>query len=532
MVQELVVKKSNFFGQEMKIYEEAYSNLNELLEKSVEAFSGKEMLVIGEKRVTYEEFYGMVLDMAANLQQKYDFKQGEKLAILANNTLEFCISLFATSYLGGIIVPLNTRLQAKELSYMLQDSETKLIVVEDVLLENLPKAITNDRLDVEIIEFSIDPDKSGKSAFQELLKPAPPVKKCEVKQTDPLFIMYTSGTTGTPKGAVGTHLGITQNVVNFKRNLGTKENERCLISVPLFHVTGLIASLNHMIYVGGTSVIMYQFKTNKFLELMDAERITYVNTVPTIFIFLLNHPNRASYDLSHLRLAVTGGSPMAVSTIKQLLALYPHLNFVNNYGATECTGSCTFSKAEKAIEKADSVGILTDIIDWKIVGEDGSEVPKYKAGELWIKGPTVIPKYWNNAVANNTEFVDGFWKSGDVGYVDDENYFYLLDRKKNMINRGGENIYPSEIENTLYEHPKVLEVAVIGVPDDVFGEEVMALVVSKKGETLSAEDIKLFLSDKLADYKIPKFIDFTDELPRNMSGKILKFQIQQKYYSK
>lgn len=220
---------------------------------------------------------------------------------------------------------------------------------------------------------------------------------------------------------------------------------------------------------------------------------------------------------------------MAVQTIRELLECYPHLNFINNYGATECTGSCTFSSPDTAIEKANSVGRLTDIIDWKIADEIGEELPRFKSGELWIKGPTVIPEYWNNPEASRTEFVDGYWKTGDVGYVDDDDYFYLKDRKKNMINRGGENIYPSEVENVIYEHPAILEAAVIGVPDDIFGEEVLAVIVTKEGSHVTEEELKTFLSDKLADYKVPKFIRFTEELPRNPSGKILKYQIQEQY---
>lgn len=527
-----LTKNETIYGRNLKVYQEARKNLNEVLKSSVAKFPEREILIFENKRLTYREFYNLVAKMAANLQHRYQFKKGDRLAILSNNTIEFCISIFAASFLGGIVVPLNTRLRPSELQFMMKNSGTNVLIVEDVLLSVAEESIELANIDLKM--FVTGKPAQNKNTlwfpFECLLEEAPPAQMADVDRTDPLFIMYTSGTTGLPKGALGTHLGITQNVLNFSLNLTTDERDRTLINIPLFHVSGLIAGFTHMVSVGGTSVLMYTYKTQKFLELLDREKITYINTVPTIFVFLLNYPDLEKYNLSRLRLAVTGGAPMAVSTIQKLTSLYPNMNFINNYGATECTGSCTFSRPESAFTKPDSVGILTKIIDWKIIDDDGAELGRNKIGELCIKGPTVIPEYWNNPEATNKEFIDnGYWKSGDIGYVDDQGYFFLLDRKKSMINRGGENIYTAEIENVLYNHPSILEAAVVGLPDKVFGEEVLASIVVKEGHSMTDKDIREFISQYLADYKVPKYVQFLTELPRNPSGKVLKNHLKDGY---
>ena len=527
-----ITKSETIYGRDLIVYQQACKNLNEILKNSVDRFPDREVIICGDRRVTYREFYHLVEKMAANLQHRFHFKKGDRLAILSNNTVEFCISVFATSYLGGIVVPLNTRLRPAELQFMLKNSGTNVLVVEDVLLDVAKDSVQLANLELNVFVTGDTLNKPSRFWFPYdcLLEENKPAQQAEVERTDPLFIMYTSGTTGTPKGALGTHLGISQNVLNFSLNLDTDERDRTLINIPLFHVSGLIAGFTHMVYVGGTSVLMYTYKTQKFLELLDREKITYINTVPTIFVFLLNYPERDQYDLSHLRLAVTGGAPMAVSTIQQLMSLYPNMNFINNYGATECTGSCTFSRPESAISKPDSVGILTKIIDWKIINDAGEELGRNMVGELCIKGPTVIPEYWKNPEATYKEFIDnGYWKSGDIGYVDDEGYFFLMDRKKSMINRGGENIYTAEIENVLFNHPSVLEAAVVGLPDQVFGEEVLASIVLKEGHTIQEQEVRKFVGQYLADYKVPKYVQFLNELPRNPSGKVLKNHLKEEY---
>jgi long-chain acyl-CoA synthetase len=525
-------KNEIFYGRDLKVYQNACKNLNDVLKNSVEKFPDREILIFEDRRVTYLQFYELVKRMAANLQHRYQFKKGDRFAILSNNTIEFCISVFAASYLGGIVVPLNTRLHPSELQFMMKNSGSKVLIVEDALLAVALEAIRLGGINLQVFVTGNLPEEKGKLclSFDCLLEESSPAVMAEVERTDPLFIMYTSGTTGMPKGALGTHLGITQNVLNFSLNLQTDETDRTLINIPLFHVSGLIAGFTHMVYVGGTSVLMYTYKTENFLELLDREKITYINTVPTIFVFLLNYPDRDKYDLSHLRLAVTGGAPMAVSTIKQFLNLYPNMNFINNYGATECTGSCTFSRPEAATTKPDSVGMLTKIIDWKIIDDEGNELGTNKIGELCIKGPTVIPEYWANPEATYKEFIDnGYWKTGDVGYVDDDGCFFLLDRKKSMINRGGENIYTAEIENVLFNHPSILEAAVVGLPDKIFGEEVLASIVLKEGHSMEEQDVRDFVGQHLADYKIPKYVQFLNELPRNPSGKVLKGRLKDEY---
>lgn len=520
------LKKEVVFGRELTLYADAFDNLNEILLNSVQKFPDKEAIVFEDERITYEAFYNRVKKVAAFLQKRFGVNKGDRVGILSYNTVQFCETIFAASLIGGIFVPLNNRLKPSELQFILKDAQLKVLVVEDELIKLAEESISLANVDVEIVVIG-NSDKYP--LFNKIyeIEEEPTIPK--IKREDPLYIMYTSGTTGLPKGALGTHLGISQNSYNFQLNLGTDHTDRTLITVPLFHVTGIVASLVHMIFVGGTSVIMHKFKTSKFLELMDKEKITYINTVPTIFIFLINHENRDQYDLGSLKTAVTGGAPIAVNTVERLLEIFPNLRFINNYGATECTGSCTFSRAETAVQKAASVGKFSAIIDWKIVDDEGNELPVGEPGELWIKGPTVIPEYWKNEKATQSEFVNGYWKSGDVGYIDEDGFFFLMDRKKDMITRGGENIYSAEIENVLYNHPSVLEATVVGVPDEIFGEEVLALIVLKEGLHADENDIRTFAAEHLADYKVPKYIEFVKEIPRNPSGKILKHKIREQF---
>jgi acyl-CoA synthetase (AMP-forming)/AMP-acid ligase II len=519
---EIVVEQH--FGQEVKVFKERPNDIYGMFQNNVSRFPEQEAVILGEDRLTYRQLDEMVKSAAAHLQKAFGFKQGDRLGVLSSNRIEFCVSIFAAAALGGIIVPLNTRLHYTELQFMMADAGIAVLVVEDELLGVARQALDAAGMKVPLIVIDGERRRSEPlmCSYREVLQTGGSVEPAVINSDDPLFIMYTSGTTGRPKGAIGTHIGVIQNLINFSTILGTDHHDRTLVSVPLFHVTGFLADFLHMMYVGGTAVLMRVFKTRRFLELLEKEKITYLVTVPTIYVFILNHPEREKYDLSRWRLALYGGAPMAEQTIREMLALYPHMQLINTYGATECSGSCTLSRADKAIEKAASVGLFEEVVDWKIIDENGRELPRNQIGEICIKGVTVVPGYWNNPEATEKAFIDGYWRSGDLGYVDDEGFLYIMDRKKEMINRGGEKIYCIELENVLYSHPKILEAAVVGVPDRFFGEEVLAAVVLKEGEVMEEQALRDFIAAHLADYKVPKYIKFVDQLPRNPAGKVIK----------
>jgi len=263
------------------------------------------------------------------------------------------------------------------------------------------------------------------------------------------------------------------------------------------------------------------------LELMEKEKITFFIGVPTMYIMMLSRPEFKNFDLRHWRIGAYGGSIMPDSTIVQLTETLPNLRLFNSYGATETTGSSTALPSQYARSHAKSVGIPFPTVECKIMDEQGREVPRGTIGEIWLKGPNVVKGYWNNPQATAAEITDGFWHSGDIGCVDEEGLIYLKDRKKDLINRGGEKIFSIELENVIFSHPKVEEVAVVGVPDELFGEQVKAVIVPKEGVTVEGDEIRNYVRDRLADFKVPKYVSIVRELPRNPGGKVIKAKLRE-----
>jgi acyl-CoA synthetase (AMP-forming)/AMP-acid ligase II len=302
--------------------------------------------------------------------------------------------------------------------------------------------------------------------------------------------------------------------------------DRTLIAIPLFHVSGLIGQFIHMMLVGGTSVLLREYSTREFLQTAVRNQITFMFNVPAIYNLLLMHKEEAS-QITTLRLALYGGAPMSADTIMRLKTLFPGLDLQNAYGATETSSPATLMPKDWEISKVLSVGRPVPGSTCKVIGEDGRECEPQEVGELWIHGAMVIPEYWENEAANRGSFEQGFWKSGDMAMIDKDGYVYIMDRKKDIINRGGEKIYSVEVENVLYSHPKILEAAVIGVPDEIFGEQVKAFVVPVESETITAEEVIEFVKSHLAHFKTPKYVEFLQGLPRNPGGKVMKHTLRE-----
>ncbi len=519
-----IVEEKHFDSRQVKVYSTRPYNLTELLDETVKKFSEKEALIGHLQRFNYQKLSVLVNNLAANFSRGWQVCKGDRVALLLNNSPEFAMALFALARLGAITVPINTRLKATELQFVLNDSGAKFLITDPVIwneLENKVSLLTT----LEKVFITGEQIPEGTIPFSPLLMDASPVPSANVGEDETAVIMYTSGTTGKPKGAMITHLGMIHSALNYVQVLGTCPDERTLLTVPLFHVTGLIGQIIHMFVLGGTVVLMESYKTEHMIQLIEKEKITFTFVVPTIYVLMLLNANLDKYNLSAWRLAVYGGAPMSEDTVLKLCAKFPQVRLHNAYGATETSSPATILPHGHHLRKVASVGKPVPVGECKVMG-DWQELAANEVGELWIKGPHVVPGYWNNPKANVTEFTDGFWHSGDLAKIDDEGYVYILDRKKDMINRGGEKVFCVEVENVLYSHPKVMEAAVVGVPDVVFGELVKAVVVLKPGETLTVEDVQQFISARLADYKIPKYVDFTDALPRNPGGKVIKAMLK------
>ena len=471
-------------------------------------------LVDGETRLSYSDLVKQVERLAAGLATR-GVAPGDRVALLIGNRLEFVVTLFAAARLGAIAVPLSIREQEPGLRYMLEHSGAKLLIYEADFADRVPHVGRWDRVALG--------KASGGGDFERLLHEraeAPPPHRPD--EEDVAIIVYTSGTTGRPKGAMLTHLNIAHSVTHraLCRSLGPED--RALLAVPASHTIGLVATVLAMIHVGGSTVMMRAFKARRLLELVAAERVTVTNMVPAMYQLCLLEPDVGAFDLSSWRSGVCGGAPMTEAAITRLTECLPHLQLGNGYGATETSAAVTLTPLGHATRHQDRVGQVVPCAEVRIMDEAGREVPPGEAGEIWIRGPMVVPGYFANDTATRAAFVAGFWRSGDIGAIDEDGYLYVLDRLKDMINRGGYKVFSAEVENVLCNHPQIVEAAVVARPDPVLGEKVHAFVTARD-EGLGDEDVRAICRAQLADYKVPEFVTIgTEPLPRNANGKLQK----------
>ena len=510
-------------GAAMRVYEGVPPVLPQMLEQVGRELPNHEAVVFENNRWTYSELSERVKRTAAVLARNFRIGRGDRLAILTGNSSDFPVAFFATVALGAVVVPLNNRWKAEEIRYALDDSGARAVIVHPEFYEELQK-VRRELKAIEHVFLTSGVREEGTIPFDGGLAGSgrPPVVALE--PDDLAGIFYTSGTTGFPKGAMTTHRNFITNCENARRVLGLEIGHvRNLIAAPLFHATACHSQLIATTYVGGTSVILREYKADRVLDLIPAERITILVGVPTMHWLLLVNPRFTETNVSSLEHVTYGGAPCPPELIRNLKKAFPHARLGNGFGLTETSSISTFLPHELCEQKPDSVGPAAPVVDLKIVEESGRELPRGEIGEIWIKGPNVVAGYWRKPEATAEAFSEGWLHSGDVGKLDADDCLYVLDRKKDMIIRGGENIYCVEVENAIYAHPKVLEAAVVGVPDEVFGEQVKAVVVPKPGQTLTEEDLKTWMRERLADYKLPKYwVIQPTPLPRNPAGKVLK----------
>ncbi|WP_328875001.1 o-succinylbenzoate--CoA ligase [Streptomyces sp. NBC_00287] len=469
-------------------------------------------LIHGDTSFTYAALYDRTTRLAHALRAR-GIRRGDRIAYLGPNHPSYLETLFAAGTLGAVFVPLNTRLAGPEIAYQLADSGAKALIHGPSHLV----AGTDIRLYVEV-----------GAAYEELLASADadPIDE-PVGPDDTCIIMYTSGTTGRPKGAMLSHGNLTWNAVNVLVDTDLVTEERALVSAPLFHTAGLNMLTLPVLLKGGTCVLVESFDPGATFDLVERHRISFMFGVPTMFDQLARHPRWADADLSSLRILTCGGSPVPTP----LIAAYQErgLTFLQGYGMTETAPGALFLDAEHAVSKAGSAGVPHFFSDVRVVRPDLTPAEVGETGEVVVRGPHVMSGYWGLPEETAASFADGWFRSGDAARIDDDGYVFIVDRIKDMIISGGENIYPAEIEDLLLAHPDIVECAVIGVPDDKWGEVPRAIVVAREGAALDPDDILASLSGRLAKYKIPKSVVLADELPRTASGKLLKSRVRHRY---
>lgn len=464
---------------------------------------------------------------------------GDRVALCSANNPDWVVTFWACALLGAVVVPLNAWWKAEELEFGLLDSQAKVLICDERRM-----AVIGPRLaQIPSVEqvFVIGDAPSPGRPFAELAAGRGDLDEAPLDEDDLLAIIYTSGTTGRPKGATLTHRQVIANLSNIivlgvaaaMRGTPPPEAETgvqsaSLLVVPLFHVTGCLSTMT-LSYATGAKVVLMppgRFDPDVAMQLIEREHVTAIGGVPTVMWRILESPSLGRYDLSSVKRASYGGAPAAPELVERIEEVFPNLRktLTTAYGLTETASVATAHGGDDYFAHPGSVGRAAPTVELRVVSEAGQDLPPNGRGEVWIKGPTVMNRgYWQRPDANEAALTNGWFHTGDVGYLDEDGFLYLVDRAKDMIIRAGENVYCVEVENVLFDHPDVIDAAVVGVSHKTLGEEVKAVVQLKPGSNATDADIRAFCREHLADFKVPEYVEIRDEpLPRNPAGKVLK----------
>jgi long-chain acyl-CoA synthetase len=529
-------------GDPMLVYRDRMRSLRELIVRN-DARGDEEFLVQGERRLGYAEHNALVRRAGAALVEQ-GVGAGDRVAILAANTIEWVVLFWACAAIGATVVPLNAWWKAEEIEFGLRDSGTRVLCCDRKRWLVVQEVV--DRLaDLEAVFVSDLDGPAGKAhPADALFEPDDPgsLVGADVAEDDLLAIIYTSGTTGRPKGATLTHRQAIANLQNIfcagvvNQLLGTPslEAERklratALLIVPLFHVTGCLSTMM-LTYAQGAELVLMppgRFDADAVMATIERERVTTFGGVPTIMWRIVEAPTFERYDLSSVVRASYGGAPAAPELVQRIHERFPSVRrtLATAYGLTETASVATAHAGDDYRTHPGSVGRAVPTVEIRVADSQGSEVPTGETGEVWLRGPTIMRRgYWNRPDATAEAITaDGWFRTGDIGRLDGEGYLYLVDRAKDMIIRAGENVYCVEVEQVLFEHPDVIDAAVVGVPHQELGEEVKAVVQIRPGSTVGRDEIRSWCAARLADFKVPELVETRDEpLPRNPAGKVLK----------
>ncbi|WP_439358593.1 class I adenylate-forming enzyme family protein [Bradyrhizobium sp. DASA03007] len=538
-MQEVVIR-----GVRTRTWKHTPENLRVILEAS-RRHGELPFLVYEDEQLSFAEHFRRCTVLAQALHDRFGIRKGDRIAIVMRNYPEWSISFFAAVAIGAIAVPLNAWMTGAELEYCLSDSGCCALVADAERIQRLaPHLGALPALRAAIVVRHTAPLSPGLHNWGDIVPaeaPALELPNVTVAPDDDATIFYTSGTTGKPRGALGTHRNICTSPVSvaFGRARAqlvvgralpdpAKTPKRALLlPVPLFHVTGCHAALIPNIAAGNKLVLMYRWDPERAMQLIESEKINAFTGVPTIGWQILEHPAFGRYDLSSLEQISLGGAPTPPELLLQIRQNIPGVAMTNGYGLTESSAAISQNVGREYVAKPESIGLPIAVCDIRIAGDDGTDLPPGSAGELWVRGPNVVKGYWNDPKATDATFSDGWLRTGDIVRTDREGFLYLLDRAKDIVIRGGENIYCVEVEDVLYSHPAIIDAAVIGIPHNVLGEEVGAVVRVKPGATVTADELKAHVASRLAAFKVPTRIELRREaLPRNAVGKLLKRELR------
>jgi long-chain acyl-CoA synthetase len=493
------------------------TNLASIVTASAALDAGAPAVRLGGQALTY----GDLDDGSARvttLLREHGLERGDRVGVMLPNVLEFPFAYYGVLRTGGIVVPMNVLLKRREIAFYLEDSGANLLLAWHGFLEEARDGAADAGAEV----LAVEPGEFA--ATLAALEPTPEV--VDTDEEDTAVILYTSGTTGKPKGAELSHRNLDQNSEIVSRTTCmVKEGDVVLGALPLFHSFGQTVAMNGSLRRGACLTLVPRFDPGEALATIERDRVTHFYGVPTMFGALLHHTGREDFDTSSLRICITGGASMPVEVLHGFEEAFG-AELLEGYGLSE-TSPTASSGHPGELRKAGSIGTPIEHCEMRIVDEDDAEVPQGEVGEIVIRGHNIMKGYWGRPDATAEAMRGGWFHSGDMGRVDEDGYFYVVDRKKDMIIRGGYNVYPREVEELLYEHPQVREAAVLGVPHPEWGEEVGAAVVLEPGSAdLAPEEISAWVRERIAAYKYPRVVWFLEELPKGPTGKIVKREIE------
>jgi len=489
-------------------------NITQHVERGHHLFPDKPALIFEGKSFTYKDL-DLMANRVANGLQGLGIHRGDRIALFLPNIPEFIISYLGILKIGAVAVSLNVMLKSAEVSFILNDCGAKALVTTEALVGNVPEVDLPELKHILIAEGNAS---KGISLAQLMESGAPDFRVADMDRYAPAAIVYTSGTTGFPKGATLSHGNLISNSYAHNRCCGMRPEDRLLLYVPLFHCFGQNAILNAGLNAGAAIVLQRHFDLEQIIKAIATEKVTMFFSVPTIYIVLLSM-EPSSYDLSSVRYCFSGAASLPDEVAQKWYQRHGMVIY-QGYGLTETSPCASYNHDFKY--RPGSVGTPIENVEMKVVNSDGKEVEPGDLGEIIIRGPNVMLGYWNRPFETAEVIKNGWFYTGDIGQTDEDGYFYIVDRSKDMINVAGLKVYPTEVENVLYQHPAVAEVAVYGVPDLEKGEIVRANIVLKPSHNLTEKQIIAFCAQRMATYKIPKAIKFVDSIPKNPTGKILK----------
>ncbi|MGB9185141.1 MAG: long-chain fatty acid--CoA ligase [Solirubrobacteraceae bacterium] len=490
-------------------------NLAQILIDSAQTDPDHVAVKLDDVALTYRQLEGATAHLAGLLAE-HGLSRGDRVGIMLPNVPHFPVCYYGVLRAGGVVVPMNVLLKQREVAFYLEDSGAKLLFAWEGFAEDAQAGA--DAAGAECILVEAD-------GFVELVGAAEAIPEvADTADDDTAVILYTSGTTGKPKGAELTHANLTRNAEASRGLFDLGSDAIVLGALPLFHSFGQTCGMNATLGGGGTLTLIPRFDPGKALEILQRDRVNIFQGVPTMYGAILHHPDREQYDVSALRVCASGGSAMPVELMRGFEDAFG-CKVLEGYGLSESSPVASFNHPDRE-RKPGSIGTPIKGVEMQVVDDDGHKVDQGGVGEIVIRGHNVMKGYYNRAEETQETIRDGWLHTGDMGRVDEDGYFFIVDRKKDLIIRGGYNVYPREVEEVLYEHPAVREAAVVGIPHDEYGEEIGAAVALKDGEEVSDSELRDFVKEQVAAYKYPRRIWFVDDLPKGPTGKILKREIE------